>query len=231
MAHSKHTIRRSNDDGLSLELHVGVHPSKDGKIVAYCPGMSSDLDGHKGMNLKLADHIQSKGIGAVVRGDCRYHTKPRKKEEIVDNFRALLDFALDNAESICGLPIPSLYLMGYSAGAGAAAAIADEYPVEKLLMIAPAGNAGHCILDGLLNFQGELYIVKAQDDDVVRDCPERFYKHAISALKKELRIVPDCSHGFAGDRNERTFTNSPLWAFSGNGHVLGPEGGVRLYEP
>ena len=80
-----------------FELEVAVHPSDLGRIVGIYPGAGGNIDGHKGKYAKLAEHIRTNGIGAVVR--CG---NPIPEDHGLDvNLRAMLDYCMANAIEIC----------------------------------------------------------------------------------------------------------------------------------
>ena len=60
----------------------------------------------------------------------------------LDRLRRVIGYGLDHAGAICGVDGPELCLMGFSAGAGAVAALASEFQPKRMLLIAPSGDVG-----------------------------------------------------------------------------------------
>jgi fermentation-respiration switch protein FrsA (DUF1100 family) len=122
--------------------------------------------------------------------------------------------------------------MGFSAGAGAIAAVAADYPaVKKILLIAPAGDAGNRNVANLAHFRGEVFItVGAWDEVVGMHAGECFMELAKTATKKNLVIVPRCDHQFRGRKNGMILSKAPLWAFAEDAAYPSSEGGIALYE-
>jgi predicted esterase len=195
-----------------FELEVAVHPSDLGRIVGIYPGAGGNIDGHKGKYAKLAEHIRTNGIGAVVR--CG---NPIPEDHGLDvNLRAMLDYCMANAREICGREEPEIYLMGFSAGAGACAAVARDYPqISRMLLLAPAEDVGREAIDnGLGSFGGWVYIFIGSHDEVVGSVSgRRFYDRAVSASHRELYEIPGCDHQFSSRANGIFLSKIPIYAF------------------
>ena len=154
----------------TIRFEINIHdcPESNVIIVNY-PGYQGDIDGYQGKYRTMADLLRRKGIGAVIRMDnqCRYGFLCEKS--VVADLRTTIDYALANAESICSTREPDLYLMGFSAGAGAIAIVAADYPqIKKVLLLAPAVNAGKkAIEEAFGKFRGEVYIAVGEYDESV----------------------------------------------------------------
>ena len=109
-----------------LEIEVGIHPYSNGIIVVNYPGITGDIDGYNNKYGQQADFVQEKGIGTVVRmGNPSFAELPYP-EGMIDNFRFVLDYCLANGSELSGKQDPTLYLMGFSAGASTIAAVAGD---------------------------------------------------------------------------------------------------------
>jgi len=152
---------------------------------------------------------------------------------MIDNFRFVLDYCLSNGRELSGKEDPSLYLMGFSAGASTIAAVSGDYPsVKKILLMAPSGDAGQEAVErGLGKFTGEVYIAVGENDEVVGlRAGKIFYDLATSAKVRKLEIIPNCNHQFFGETNSRIMSKAPLWAFAGDTTFPSPKGGKKLYD-
>jgi len=239
MSHKKITLKRLIERSIPLELEVAIHPVSNGIIILNYPGIGADADGYNNKYGKIADFLQEKNIGTVIRignrdfdEDDDFFGLPYP-ETMIDNFKHLIDYSLDNAEDLCGNINPKLYLMGFSAGAGVVASLANYHPsIEKLLLIAPAEDAGREVIKkGLEKFTGEVYITVGMGDTVVfPEAGKRFYDWAKNAKVRKVEYVPYCDHQFKGENNGRILSKAPLWAFARDTTFPSPENGKILYD-
>ena len=221
-------------EGTTINFEINIHdcPESNVIIINY-PGYQGDIDGYQGKYRALADLIQRKGIGAVIRMDNHHRYGFVYEKSVVADLRATVDYALANAESICSTREPSLYLMGFSAGAGAIAIVAAEYPqISKVLLLAPSVDAGKATIEKAFGtFRGEVYIAVGEEDECVgKEAGDYFLSLATSARRKTLVIIPNCDHQFQGRTNGKILSKAPFWAFAGDESFPSPEGGVLLYE-
>jgi len=151
---------------------------------------------------------------------------------MINNLRKMIEYSLTNSKKIANCKNPKLYLMGFSAGASTIAAVSAEYSeVEKILLMAPSGDAGldNC-RKNLAKFSGEVYIAIGDKDDVVgTEAGKIFYDLVKAASKKELVIIPNCDHQFRGEINGKIMSVAPLWAFAQNKTFPSPDDGIVLY--
>jgi pimeloyl-ACP methyl ester carboxylesterase len=155
------------------------------------------------------------------------------EKSAVADLRATIGYALANAEDICSTSDPDLYVMGFSAGAGAIAIVSADYPqVKKVLLIAPSVDAGKMAIEEKFGrFRGEVYIAVGEyDESVGKEAGEYFLGLATAAREKTLVIIPNCDHQFQGWINGKIMSKAPFWAFAGDESFPSPEGGVLLYE-
>lgn len=150
--------RTKNRGEVQAEVKLAVHPGDNGVIVISYPGVNGHIDGYNNKYGTMADHVRDSGVGAVVRTDNMYNPDLIYEESVQDHLRAVIDYALAHSVEIANVEPGEvrLHLMGFSAGAGAIAAIAHEYPqVSNILLVAPAGDAGpRAVIEGLNRFTG-----------------------------------------------------------------------------
>lgn len=226
--------KKGGGEETTIRFEINIHdcPESNVIIINY-PGYQGDIDGYRGKYRKLADLIRRRGLGAVIRmeNQCRYGV-PYEKSVVAD-LKATIGYALANAESICSSKEPDLYLMGFSAGAGAIAIVAADYPqIKKILLLAPSVDAGKTpIEESFPRFQGEVYIAVGEYDECVgREAGDFFLALATGTRKKTLVVIPNCDHQFQGLVNGKIMSKAPFWAFAGDESFPSPEGGTILYD-
>ncbi len=219
----------------SLPVELRIHPHTNGIIVINYPGFNGDVDGFANKYGKLGNFLQ-RNLGAAVRTDNPRFEGVDYSQSVQDHLRAVIDYTLVHSVEISGKSPQEteLYLMGNSAGAGAVSAVANEYPqVKKILLIAPAGNAGgDAITHGLGRYKGECSIIVGENDEVVGpEAGALFASLATAASIVRSAVIPKCDHQFRGDINARIMSAAPLWAFRGlEGQLPNPEDGIDLYD-
>src|SRR3989338_2886330 len=167
MSERRITLQRPVRGQRPLELEVAIHPYKNGIIVVNYPGITGDIDGYNNKYGQQADFIQE--IGTVVRMGNPYFEQLPYPKGMIDNFRFVLDHCLSHGKELSGKIDPTLYLMGFSAGSSVIAGVAGDYSeVEKILLMAPSGDAGQETVErGLAKFREEVYISVGDKDEVV----------------------------------------------------------------
>ncbi len=216
-----------------LDLEVAIHPYSNGTIVLNFPGFDGHIDGYNNKYGQLADFLVEKGIGTVVRMGNKHYSELPYPQTMIDNFRYVLGYCISNGDELSGRRNPVLYLMGASAGAGTIAAVVGDYEdVERILLMAPSTNAGpKRIATSLGKFNGEVYIMIGQDDDVVKpEAGQYFYDRATRVKVRKLEVIPNCDHNFRGEINGRIMSKAPLWAFAADTTFPSPAGGIKLYD-
>ncbi len=216
-----------------IRVPLAIHPNTSGRIVINMPGRDGEIDGFDEKYKKLARHMQSQGFAAVIRTDNIFLAGYLPDVKL----RAALHYAKEHAWEISGVTEPEIFLMGFSAGAGAIAAIAHEYPeVSRILLLAPGDNmGGEAIREGLALFSGDATIVIGDNDENVgTEAGQRFHDYATGAKNRELFILPDCDHQFRGEVNGRIMSEAPFYAFarSEEERPTFPDatGGIKLYD-
>lgn len=218
-----------------LEVQLKVHPASNGVIVVNYPGANGDIDGYNEKYATLGDHVQS-NVGAVVRTGNHVLAGFKYDVSVREHLKAVIEYALQYAEDISGARADDvvIYLVGFSAGASAIAAVAYEYPqVKKILLMAPSGDAGEeAVKDGLGKFTGECHILVGEEDKVVgKEAGASFALLALNASKVRSVVIPNCNHQFRGELNGKIMSAAPVWAFSdADSESPSPEQGVKLYD-
>ncbi len=222
-------------NGPLIPIELAIHPNLSHRVVINAPGVLGDIQGYADKYKKLATHIQSQDLAAVMRTT---GWNPYNGEGSPDvPLRAALQYTRGHAWEISGDPKPEVMLMGFSSGSSAIAGIAHEFPeVTKILLYAPSGDMGQEVVSqGLRDFHGEVYIViGAQDEVVGAEAGQLFYDLATGASHKELFTIPDCGHQFRGETNGRIISQAPFFAFAADATDRSPQfpdpnGGIKLY--
>jgi dienelactone hydrolase len=217
---------------VDLIMDLAIHENlESGRIIINYPGCMGDIDGYNNKYLTLANFVQEK-VGAVIRTGNEFYNGFDYSKSVQDDLRTIIEYAIENSEEICGAKVPAIYLMGFSAGASAIAAVAHEYPqVQKILLMAPSGDAGEeAVSKGLGEFTGEVYVLGGANDDVVGpEAAPHIYSLIKKASKHQLVIIPKCDHQFKGTENGLIVSKAPLWAFLGEADFPSTDGGVELY--
>ena len=217
---------------LRFEIHIHDCPESNVIIINY-PGYQGDIDGYHNKYRMLAHLIRRKNVGTVIQMGNHYRYGFVYEKSVVADLKTTIDYALANAGSMCSTREPDLYLMGFSAGAGAIAIVAADYrQIKRILLIAPSVDAGKtAIEEGLAKFQGEVYIAVGENDECVgKEAGDYFLKLATSAKKKILVVIPNCDHQFQGLTNGKVMSKAPFWAFADDQSFPSPDGGTVLYE-
>lgn len=218
--HYTETITRCatlDDKVISITIDAVIHPSSNGIILVHYPGFRETPDGPDSRYLQAATILQ-KSIGAVVRLNNHDHAALTYAQSCQDDLRAALQYTTRHALSICDSSKPTIYLMGYSAGASAAAAVAHEFSeIKRLLLIAPTGDAGReAVTRGLSHYKGELYIAQANEDRLIPPHKRNvFFDLATQTNSKDVISIPYCDHNFHGEENSALWPAIAEWAFLG----------------
>lgn len=216
-----------------MKREIIVHPHKSENVVIIYPGFNGTIGGYNNKYLKIAELLVKRGVGAVVRIDNFFVPGVSYEKSVKDHLREVIVYVRGNADKICGNKRLNIFLMGISAGAGAAAAVVFEYScVKKILLVAPSTDAGvRAIRTGLGAFGGEVYVVVGENDEIVgKDSGLLFFELATGAKSRKLVAVPNCDHQFRGGINGRILSKAPLWAFAGDDSFPSPSGGIKLYD-
>ncbi len=209
----------------------GLH-STNGVIVILYPGYHGDIDGYARKYEKLALYLQQY-VGASLRAGNTEHPHLHYTRSMVNDLRAVIQYALENSKTICGSADPRLFLMGFSAGGSCVAALAHEFKeVEAILLLAPSMDAGlKPVRTGLASYASNVFIAVGEQDEVVgKDTAEMIYGMVTAARHRQLFIVPECDHQFKGAINGRILSSAPRWAFTREMAVPDAAKGIWLYD-
>lgn len=212
-------------------MPVVVHARAADTIVVMLPGWNAAIDGYASKYRKIADRLHAHGF-AVVRTD-NAEVPPTPFEVVCRaRARAIVAGAVERAVSICGRRRPRVFAVGFSAGGGAFAAVAHEWPcVRRLLLVVPSADAGAAeVFAGVAAFRGDVRVVAAANDDVVGTMPREVFDRAGRAARREFRMVPACDHQFRGWTNGRVLSQAPMWAFLDEEPFPDPARGIELYD-
>jgi pimeloyl-ACP methyl ester carboxylesterase len=220
--------RSSYSDGIEgcsmPKVQFAAHPTTCTKIVVIYPGLGGTIDGecrdltsaspHR--YRRLAERLQSGSVAAVIRvanPPCGYYGGG---QVALDRLRRAIEYALRYARALCGETRPELYLMGFSAGAGAAAALSGEYQPSRLLLVAPAWDVGpQRIIAGLKEYAGRLTILVGEEDEIVgRNAACLFDEISPVARNKKVLLVRECDHFFLREDHDRFLEETSIRVFT-----------------
>ncbi len=212
-------------------LNLDIHPFQNGVVVINYPGAEGVSEGYEQKYTKTANYIVTNKIGSVVRLPNPYIPGSSWDK----NLRKAISHIIDESRAICGAPSPTLYLMGFSAGAAAIADIAWEYPqVKKILLMEPAPHHGDARINKTLkHFKGEICIVVGTGDEALGEAAGSVFLNAASgAVRKEIFVIPNCDHQFRGEKNGRIMSHAPIYSFSSDPKPIFPDenAGIKLYD-
>lgn len=196
------------------DIGIEYHPTELGIILINIPGAGGTVSGYKNKYINLGNYLQSKNIASFVRIP---NDRPSEYELTV---RTVINYCLENSEQVCNTPIPEIWLMGFSAGAGAVVLTGWEYPeVTKILAINPfleVRGVRDRSKENLPGYEGELYLVKGSDDTVIAtDTIEYISNLAESVSVLKTLEIPDCDHQLKGEDNSKILSKLPEHFFLG----------------
>lgn len=199
-----------------VELDVALHEQPSETVILVCPGACEALEGRVVPYAAVAETVVEAQLGAVVRYNDPYDMQQNYADFLLEKTRRIIELTLSSASHFCSTDTPNLKIMAYSSSAGAAAALASEYPsIDTLLLIAPSCDVPReRIADSYRKFQGDVRVLVGDSDQII--LPQQafwFYEQAESAATREYVEVPNCGHQFSGLVNKAVFLNAALWAF------------------
>lgn len=196
------------------DIPIEYHPTNSGIILINIPGAGGTVSGYKNKYVNLGNYLQSKNIASFVRIP---NDRPSEYELTV---RTVINYCLEKTGYICEAYHPEIWLMGFSAGAGAIVLTGWEYPeVKKILAINPfldVRGVRERLKDNLPSYEGELNLVKGKDDTVIApDTIEYISSLAKSVSVLETLEIPDCDHQLKGEDNSKILSKLPEYFFLG----------------
>jgi alpha/beta superfamily hydrolase len=216
-------------------VQFAAHPATCGLLIIIYPGLNATMDGesrhftqaHPYRYRHVAKRLQAEGVAAVLRvanPPCGYYGDG---QVAVDRLARAIDYALAHAQALCGQRCPELCLLGFSAGAGAVAALAGAYQPKRMLLIAPSGDVGsRRIIAGLKDYAGQLVLLVGEQDEVVgRDAACLFEEISPAARPKDVLFVPGCDHFFTRPDHHQLLEETIRRVFAGSNYA--PSGGDK----
>ena len=229
---------------VDYEVPITAYPCESGVIIVNSPGAGEAKDGGRGRYVKVARHLQERGVGAMVTygpplpdAQGKFESEPYSYRDAswnlisVESICHAIDYALENAVELCGSSDPVVHLSGFSAGGSVCGAVAYRYPsVKSLLFMSAYDSVAEYFYEGIRQFTGEVYLTYGIQDPLAGFMAYflRFSAPLLNGL--HVRGIPDCDHGFRGDTNGRILSKAYLWAFAGDTTFPSPEGGIPLNE-
>ena len=205
-------------------VQFAAHPATCARLVIIYPGLNATLDGesrhftqaHPFRYRLLAERLQAERVAAVLRlanPPCGYYGDG---QVAIDRLARAIDYALTHARALCGHRRPELCLLGFSAGAGAVAALAGAYQPKRLLLVAPSGDVGpRRIVTGLKEYAGQLVLLVGEQDEVVGRDAACLFDEISPAAPKEVRFVPGCDHFFTRPDHDQLLDATSMEVFAG----------------
>lgn len=216
-----------------VEIHSQAAPGTGAIIVNYA-GFNGTALGYADKYVQLADLAANDNLAATVMLPNKLldgYGRADYQQSSLEVLRAGVAWAREHAEELCGSADPVLYLTGMSAGGSAVAALAAELQADKVLLVAPSGDAGDQI-EQLLDFDGEVSIIVGREDIVVggAQAGALYRRLAANASSCRLQVLDNCDHQFTGERNGRVLSQTQNWAYRGGELSLSLAAGEKLYD-
>ena len=192
------------------DIPVEYHPTNTGNIIINIPGAGGSVGGYLNKYVNLGNYIQEKNIASFVRMP---NDRPGEYQLTV---RKIVNYCLEHSTDICGSDVPDIWLMGFSAGAGAIVLTAWEYPeVKKVLAINPfIEDIREKIKKDLPSYIGQLFLIKGSDDDVIGpDTLEYISTYASNVEDIQTYTIPNCDHQLKGLVNSKILSQLPEYYF------------------
>ncbi|SUZ91584.1 uncharacterized protein METZ01_LOCUS44438, partial [marine metagenome] len=199
-------------------------------IVVNSPGSGELKDGRENRWKNLGQHLQERDLATMVT-----YNAPRPDFQVqlewepysyrgaswnkllIEGLCHTIDWALKNAEQLCGSESPSIYLTGFSSGGSAVGAVAHRYPsVERLLLISTYDSVGDPFYEGITAFTGDIYLVYGDQDEMAGYLARILRTGQFAAKSFLVREAPECGHRFDGEANTKLITQAFHWAFEGD---------------
>lgn len=230
------------------EIPFMAFPTTSGRLMIQAPGAGEAKEGAENRYVRLGEFMQARGIATLASfnppwpdAQFMFPGEPYSYQEaswnriFVESMASLVEHCLTNAQRLCGVKEPDVYLAGFSAGGSVAVAVAPLFTaITKILLVSAydsvsAGSMGWVFLNGLRRFTGEVYVAYGEED-----FPAAFLATVMGSVARGPRVVharavPHCDHSFSGETNGKILSKAYLWAFTGDDSFPSPDGGVSLY--
>lgn len=195
--------------------YIGVeyHPTNTGNILINIPGAGGTIEGYLNKYVNLGNYIQENNIASFVRIP---NDRPAEYELTV---RKVVNYSIEHSKEICGTDTPNIWLMGFSAGAGAIVLTGWEYPeIKKILAINPfieVKDVRGKLMKYLPSYTGDLFLIQGSDDDVIGpDTLEFISSYATNVSNIQTYTIPNCDHQLKGLVNSKILSKLPEYYFS-----------------
>ena len=214
-------------ESVSYQVPVTAYPTRSGALLVNSPGSGELKDGREDRWKGLALQLQERALCTMVT-----YNAPRPDFQVqleweaysykgvswnrllIESLAHVIDWALANAEELCGSGDPVVYLAGFSSGGSAVGAVAHRYPqVARILLLSTYDSVGDPFYEGLTNFTGDICVVCGGEDPAARLLAQVIGGGPLAARSYQVREVPGCGHRFEGEGNKKMLTGAFLWAF------------------
>ena len=209
---------------------VTAYPTCSGVIIVNSPGSGELKDGRENRWKNLGNHLQERGLATLVtynapRPDFRVKLEWEPysyrgaswNKLLIESLSHTIDWALENAEQLCGNGSPVVYLTGFSSGGSAVGAVAHRYPdVKRLLLLSTYDSVGDLFYEGMANFNGDIYLLYGDEDPMAGHLAMMLRTGKFAARSFLVREAPQCGHRFDGEANTKLLTQAFHWAFEGD---------------
>ncbi len=192
------------------DIGVEYHPTNTGNILINIPGAGGTIEGYLNKYVNLGNYIQENNIASFVRIP---NDRPAEYELTV---RKVVNYSIEHSKEICGTDTPNIWLMGFSAGAGAIVLTGWEYPeIKKILAINPyIEDIRHKIKKDLPSYTGDLFLIKGSDDNVIgTDTLEFISSYSMNVSDIQTHTIPNCDHQLKGLTNSYILSQLPKYYF------------------
>lgn len=195
------------------DIGVEYHPTNTGNILINIPGAGGTIEGYLNKYVNLGNYIQENNIASFVRIP---NDRPAEYELTV---RKVVNYSIEHSKEICGTDTPNIWLMGFSAGAGAIVLTGWEYPeIKKILAINPfieVKDVRGKLMKYLPSYTGDLFLIQGSDDDVIGpDTLEFISSYATNVSNIQTYTIPNCDHQLKGLVNSKILSKLPEYYFS-----------------
>lgn len=164
------TAKNEDNEFVKVDIPLAINCTRTGRILINSPGLGGSKDGDEGVFLRIAEMLEEKGVASMIRYESSLFDFAFRRigmeALLMDNLRAVLNYALGHSRQICGSDSPEVFLAGYSADASATAAVSVECPqVSKMLLIAPSIDIDLTLVEkSLSKFAADLYLISGDRD-------------------------------------------------------------------
>ena len=211
-------------------IPVTAYPTASNLIIVNSPGSGELKDGRDNRWKNLGMHLQKQGLATLVTYNApRPDFKVQLEWEpysyrgaswnriLIESLSHTVDWAIENAQELCGNDSPPVYLTGFSSGGSAAGAVAHRYPnVQRLLLLSTYDSVGDPFYEGVVSFTGDIYLLYGAQDTMAGHLAMMLRTGKFAARSFLVREVPDCGHRFDGQANTKLLTQAFHWAFEGD---------------